>query len=194
MRYFFVLILLGGLWCLPVLLSAQESEADSLSAPINENDTLLIKTVKGPDPTRAALYSAVFPGLGQIYNKRYWMLPIIYGGAYALGYYIDFNNDQYNMFRSALFAVRAENIDPDNPLHQVSESTLENETDRWRRFRDQTIVASVAAYLFVIVEAYTNAHLKNFPKIKKLSWQLQPRLDQTPFSTPVNGLALVINF
>lgn len=122
------------------------------------------------------------------------MLPIIYGGAYALGYYINFNNDQYNMVRSALFAVREGNIDPNNRLHGFSEAALENETDKWRRFRDQTIAASVAAYLFVIVEAYTNAHLKNFPKIKKLSWQLQPSLDQTPFATPVNGLALVIKF
>jgi len=183
--------MLFAFWLGSGLTFAQEIVADSIQQ-IEENDTIEVQIPDGPNPTKAALYSAVLPGLGQIYNKRYWMLPIIYGGAYTLGYFVDFNNDLYNERRSALFAVRSGNIDPTNPLHLLSETALENGTDEARRNRDLVIAASIASYLFVIVEAYTNAHLKNFPKIKKLS--LTPDVDMTPYGTPSTGLALIYKF
>lgn len=148
---------------------------------------------KSKDPTRAILLSAVFPGLGQVYNKKYWKLPFVYGGAYALGFWIDWNNDNYNEVRSALLAVRTNNIDPDNPLHQVSVSTLERETDRFRRDRDFLIVGSILAYFIVMVDSYVDAHLRDFPIGNQARIEFQPSIRQD-FGQLSSGLALSIRF
>lgn len=166
--------------------------ADSLDTGTDE----LLKEGEGSktrDPSKAALLSAALPGLGQIYNKKYWKLPIVYGGAYALGWGINWNHDNYIEVREALFAVRNGTIDPDNPLHSVSESTLERESDNFRRDRDFLIIASIAAYFIVIIDAYVDAHLRDFPLGKETSWNLSPAIrdDYGQFSS---GLALTITF
>ena len=75
--------------------SASAQEADTL-APAPSQLLTEGEGEKTRNPTRAILLSAVLPGLGQIYNKKYWKLPIVYGGAYALGWGIDWNNNNYN--------------------------------------------------------------------------------------------------
>ncbi len=144
--------------------------------------------VKQKDPERAALLSAAFPGAGQIYNDRYWKVPIVLGGGAALGYGIHWNHVRYVDTRSALFAVRTGNIDPENPLHSISEGTLESETDRFRRDRDALIIGSILAYFIVITDAYVDAHLKNFPK-RSTAIRIQPSIRQD-FGFISGGLAL----
>ena len=148
---------------------------------------------KSRDPKRAALLSAAFPGSGQIYNKKIWKVPIVFGGGAALGWGINWNHVRYNDTRNALFAVRTGNIDPENPLHTLSESTLENETNRFRRDRDFLIIGSILAYFIVIADAYVDAHLKNFPKGKTTSIQLVPSL-RSDFGIINSGLALNVKF
>lgn len=166
-------------------------EADTLSPRPNE---LLImgEGAKKKDPERAALLSAAFPGFGQIYNDKYWKLPIVYGGGAALGFGIHWNHVRYNDTRNALFAVRTDNIDPDNPLHSLSESTLESETNRFRRDRDFLIIGSMLSYFIVIVDAYVDAHLKNFPK-ESSSILITPSLRQD-FGIYNSGLTVSIKF
>ncbi len=171
---------------------ALTAQTDTLEA---KSDQLLEQGEgsKTKDPTQAALLSAVLPGLGQIYNKKYWKLPIVYGGAYALGYGIKWNDDNYNELREALFAVRNDNTDPNNPLHSVSEAVLERESDSFRRDRDFLIIASILAYFVVIVDSYVDAHLRDFPLGKDAAFNIQPaiRQDYGQFSS---GLALSITF
>jgi len=158
------------------------------------NELLLVGAgADSKDPSRAALLSAAFPGSGQIYNNKYWKLPFVYGAAAALGYGIHWNDVRYNDTREALFAVRTGNIDPENPLHSFPESTLERETDRFRRDRDFLIIGSILAYFIVIVDAYVDAHLKNFPKEKMASIKLTPSLRQD-FGILNSGLALSFKF
>ena len=189
MSKFCTLWLVASLWCLPAL----AQEADTLAPAPHQ----LLKDGEGEktkDPTRAVLLSAALPGLGQIYNKKYWKLPIVYGGAYALAWGIDWNNDNYNEVRSALFAVRNQQIDPLNPLHTLSEATLERETDRFRRDRDFLIIGSIVAYFIVMVDAYVDAHLKDFPLGKKrTALRIQPSIKQN-FGQISSGLALNITF
>ena len=149
--------------------------------------------IKSKDPERAALLSAAFPGAGQIYNNKYWKLPIIYGGGAALGYGIYWNHERYSETRTALFAVRTGNIDPENPLHTFPESTLERETDRYRRDRDFLIIGSILAYFIVIVDSYVDAHLKNFPKGKVTAFRLEPSINQD-FGSLSGGIALSVKF
>ena len=143
---------------------------------------------KQKDPERAALLSAAFPGAGQIYNDKYWKVPIVLGGGAALGYGIHWNHVRYVDTRNALFAVRTGNIDPENPLHGLSENTLESETDRFRRDRDFLIIGSILAYFIVITDAYVDAHLKNFPK-RGSTIRIMPSIRQD-FGGLSGGLAL----
>ena len=158
------------------------------------NELLLVgEGKKSKDPSRAAILSAAFPGSGQIYNNKYWKLPIVYGGGIALGYGIHWNHVRYNETRQALFAVKTGNIDPENPLHTLPENTLERETDRFRRDRDLLILGSMLAYFIVIVDSYVDAHLINFPKKKNTAIQLTPSLRQD-FGILNSGLALSVKF
>lgn len=167
-------------------------QSDTLAPTPNEL-LLLGEGIKSKDPERAALLSAAFPGLGQIYNDKYWKVPIVFGGGAALGYGINWNHKRYNETRNALFAVRSGNIDPENPLHTLSESTLERETDRFRRDRDFLMIGSLLSYFIVIADAYVDAHLKNFPKGKSTAIQIGPSFRQD-FGILNSGLALNIRF
>lgn len=173
------------------MLGSSGQSPDTLAPKPNE--LLLVGEIKSKDPERAALLSAAFPGSGQIYNRKYWKLPIVYGGGAALGYGINWNHVRYNETRNALFAVRTGNIDPENPLHTFPESTLERETERFRRDRDLLIIGSLLAYFIVITDAYVDAHLKNFPKGKSISMQFAPSLRQD-FGILNSGLALCVKF
>ncbi|GJM30671.1 MAG: hypothetical protein DHS20C17_33060 [Cyclobacteriaceae bacterium] len=166
--------------------------ADTLS-PVPDEILLVGEGAKSKDPERAALLSAAFPGSGQIYNNKYWKLPIVYAGGAALGFGIHWNHVRYNDTRNALFAVRTGNTDPENPLHGLSEDTLERETNRFRRDRDFLIIGSLLSYFIVMVDAYVDAHLKNFPKEKTTSILLAPSLRQD-FGIMNGGLTVSIKF
>jgi len=168
-------------------------QATDTLAPQPYELLILGEGVKSKDPKRAALLSAAFPGSGQIYNNKYWKLPIVYGGGAALGYGINWNHVRYSDTRSALFAVRTGNIDPENPLHSFPESSLERETNRFRRDRDLLIIGSILAYFIVIVDSYVDAHLKNFPKGKATAVRLVPSFSQD-FGGLSGGLALSVKF
>lgn len=114
------------------------------------------------DPDKAALYAAVFPGLGQMYNKQYWKLPIVYGGAILIGHFIKYNNDFYNAFRNAYIADTDGDDSTVNPFPQFSEEALQLNAERFKRNRDFMIIMGVVYYLVQIVDAHVSAHLIEF--------------------------------
>ncbi|WP_420581696.1 DUF5683 domain-containing protein [Reichenbachiella sp.] len=114
------------------------------------------------DPDRAALYAAVFPGLGQMYNKQYWKLPIVYGGAILIGHFIKYNNDFYNAFRNAYIAETDGDDTTFNPFPQFSQEALQRNAERFKRNRDFMIIMGVVYYLVQIVDAHVSAHLIEF--------------------------------
>ncbi len=153
-------------------------------------------------PSKAAYYSAVFPGLGQIYNKRYWKTPIVWGviGGAIYGYI--YNDDQYKIFRTAfkrraagftddeLFDRNGDGVGPDFDI-----GVLQSQQERFQRDRDLWLVGAIAIYILNIVDANVDAHLNQFNVDEDLSFDMQPFLDVDPVTNRPNyGMAVVVKF
>jgi len=126
-------------------------------------------------PRKATIYSAVLPGLGQIYNRKYWKVPLVYGGFAALGYFINFNNAEYVKFRQAYSDIIDDDpntisytrlnvnpgfLEPDK-IGQFTES-LRGAKDYWRRNRDLVVIGTAVFYAVNIIDASVDAHFFNF--------------------------------
>ena len=132
-------------------------------------------TMKKPEhsPTRATLLSAAIPGLGQAYNKKYWKIPIVWAALGAFGYFIVWNNDQYQFYRRNLIYEIEQ--DPDFPNETgLNQTTLKSARDQYRRNRDQLALYGILFYLVQIVDAHVDAHLIEFDVNQDLSVRLEP--------------------
>lgn len=159
-------------------------------------------------PKRATIYSAVFPGLGQIYNRKYWKVPIIYIGLASLIYAIDWNNDYYVLYRQAYADIIDDDptsnsfrdldiegswdFDDESQVQQFT-TRLENAKESSRRYRDLCIIGTAAFYAINIIDASVDAHLFNFDISDDLTlnWIPQPIY---AMNQPLMGFHCVINF
>ncbi len=175
-------------------------------------DTLVSKKRKlNPlAPAKAGFYSAVLPGLGQIYNKRYWKVPIVWAavgtGAYA---YVNFDN-RYKAFRTAFKRRKAGFTDDEfydlrlEPGEVTTRTTPEIDDQRLERLqndrqndRDLALLATIVLYALNIVDANVDAHLKQFNIDDDLGMDMefQPYLEVNPITTnPHYGMALIVKF
>ena len=143
------------------------------------------KIQKEKSPKKAAIYSAVIPGSGQIYTGRYWKIPIIYGGLVASAYFINDNNNQYNEYRDA--ALLSYETGEDQLGYTYSE--LITLKDYYRRNREISYFSFVGVYILNIVDASVNAHLFNFDVSDDISLNIRP------YSTLSNtGVSFSLNF
>lgn len=181
-----------------------------LAIPVNEGDSIPPTEVKAegyafdengklpfnPNPTRAVWLSALFPGLGQIYNRRYWKLPIVVGGFMGLGYATHWNVGQYNDYlqgyRDLLDADPGTNSYMNFFPPTVKEGDLDrawlerlfkSRKDYYRRNRDLCIICLVALYLVCMVDAYVDASMAHFDISPDLSLDLAPAVI-TPATAP----------
>lgn len=134
-------------------------------------------------PLQAGIRSAALPGLGQIYNRKYWKLPIVYGGFAVAGGFIGFNLYEYNRF-SKEYKVRTRpgygEINPD--LRSYSASNLLTARKYYRRNLEYSVVGGTLWYILNILDAVVDAHLKGFNTDDDLSlWRIQP------FAMPETG-------
>ncbi|MEM6765244.1 MAG: DUF5683 domain-containing protein [Bacteroidota bacterium] len=120
--------------------------------------------------------SAIFPGWGQIYNKGYWKVPLVYGAYIGMGAVIVYNNDQYNRFRTAYLARVDDDPDTEDTEFPDTISTqgLRDARDRARRGRDYAIILSVGVHVLQIIEAYVDANLKDFNTDNDLAFFSRP--------------------
>lgn len=188
----------------------EEIQADSLQEALAEDGVQFEKVEKVPvnplAPSKAAFYSAVLPGLGQIYNKSYWKVPIVWG-AIGTGVYVYlYNDDLYDRFRTAFKRRRAGFTDdefydlnknddfvPTSP--DLSDEALQNAQERYQRDRDLALLITIALYALNIIDANVDAHLKQYNVNEDLSLKFQPYLEPHPISNEVNyGLGLAIRF
>ena len=120
-------------------------------------------------PAKAAFYSAILPGLGQAYNKKYWKIPIVYGALGTGIYFYSTNNKEYKRFRNA-YKQRLAGQD-DEFKGQYNDATLINGQKVFQRNRDLSLLITIALYVLNIVEANVNAHLMQFNVNDNLSFQ-----------------------
>lgn len=142
-------------------------------------------------PEKAALYSVVLPGLGQIYNHQAWKVPIVYAALGAAVYGIWWNNDQAQTFLDAFY----EQTDPaiENPAFEgvYNESDLINLYYQHRRWKDLSMIGGALAYGLQILDAYVDAHLFYYNINDDLSLNWEPRMIHMSASTPqAAGLGL----
>lgn len=161
-----------------------------------------------PSPQRAVWLSALFPGLGQIYNRRYWKLPIVVGGFMGLGYATNWNNNQYQDYVQGYRDLM--DSDPNTKSYldffppTVNESDLDTEwlkrtfksrRDYFRRNRDLCIICLVALYLVCMVDAYIDASMAHFDISPNLSLDMSPILMTQPSSRkPALGINWAFTF
>lgn len=185
-------------------------EIDSIKTNIKEqgivvDGTVVKKKVNPLAPSKAAFYSAVFPGLGQIYNKRYWKVPIVYAAIGTGIYAYLYNDDLYDRFRSAFKRRRAGFADDEfydingsgivagSP--DLSDEALQDAQERYQRDRDLALLITIGLYALNIVDANVDAHLKQFNVDDDLSINVQPYLEYHPVTLDPNyGMALTIKF
>tara|TARA_R110001592_G_scaffold363109_2_gene680405 strand:+ start:79516 stop:80037 length:522 start_codon:yes stop_codon:yes gene_type:complete len=121
------------------------------------------KTEKEYSPKRASIYSAVVPGAGQFYNKKYWKIPLVWGAIGTSAYYINYNTVEFKSYKNALIARNDD--DPgtvDYTYPDLSDELVEANMDYYRRLRDISYFALAASYILNIVDASVDAHLKGF--------------------------------
>lgn len=161
-----------------------------------------------PDPTRAVWLAALFPGLGQVYNRRYWKLPIIVGGYLGLGYATSWNNTMLSDYTKAYADIMDNDPSTKSYMDFFPSTVKEEDLDKtwltnilrsrknyFRRNRDLCIIGMVAVYLVAIVDAYVDASLAHFDISPDLSMEVYPSLIQDGRSNlPSVGLQWAINF
>ena len=235
-----------GVWIVfffPFLINAQEPDfRENDSIQISERfltfeDSLTIDSVDlsneliaagitkkfSPDPNKAVIYAAIFPGLGQIYNRKYWKLPLVYGSVIGCVYAVTWNGtqysgykDAYSDFRYALNYAGKDGFDPKRNAWEdyiyilrktttdlnewdSSEKTrfsqiLKSQRDRFRRYRDLSYIISVGVYAIWIIDAYVDAQLFDFDISEDLSMNIQPVIERNPMSKNTIGLQFSFNF
>jgi len=173
-----------------------------------DSTNVKIKNIKGKiqktqgvynplSPSKAAFYSAIFPGMGQIYNKKYWKAPIVWGALAVPTYYYQINNSDYKRYRRA-YKLRKNGLQDEFTLDDgstsVSLETLETAQKQLRENRDMSLLTGVIIYILQIVESSVNAHLLQFNTDDNLSFKPVLMMDPIRIERPTVGLTIKYNF
>ncbi len=160
-----------------------------------------------PDPRKATWMALLFPGGGQIYNRKYWKLPIVYGGFVGCVYALTWNQSTYADYRKAYVDILDD--DPDTksyeeflpPNYQIDSSTedwlkdvFKKRKDKYRRYRDLSIFAFAGMYIISAIDAYVDAELSHFDISSDLSLKVEPNILIDYQGTPKVGLLLAFSF
>jgi len=202
-----VILLRNSLFVLLILISC------NVYGQVLEVDTTKITEVpanaeKVHSPKRATIYSAILPGLGQAYNKKYWKIPIIYVGFGTIGYFIRWNNNYYNTYKLAYSDLADDDpvtdsyldldatqyYDLENPTdYNNFKSGLSKQQDYYRRNRDLLIISMAGFYGLNLIDASVDAHLFDFDISEDLTLNWQPAV-QTFEEQLVYGVNCTFNF
>ena len=189
------------------------------AAPVNLNVDSIVKakTPKDwdtwrPNPKRALWLALVIPGGGQIYNRKYWKLPLVYGGFMGCLYAMNWNNSMYRDYSQAYldltdndpntqsynqFLHLGQKITPENAAR--FEDIFKKRKDKYRRWRDLSFFVLLGVYALSVIDAYVDAELSVFDISKDLSLKVEPTIINNKSSRNVLdnssvGLQCSINF
>lgn len=160
-----------------------------------------------PDPRKAVWLSLLIPGGGQIYNHKYWKLPIVYGGFVGCIYALTWNQSTYTDYQNAYVDIMDD--DPNTksyedflpPHYEIDTSMMDwlkevfrQRKDKYRRYRDLSIFAFMGMYLVATIDAYVDAELSHFDISPNLSMTVEPNLMIDHRGAPTAGFSLALNF
>ena len=138
-------------------------------------DSITAKLPFQPKPKKAALYSAILPGAGQIYNRQAWKAPIIYAGMGASFYFLVQNTNEYRRYRRAYLAVVDSDPSTINEFQgRYGAPDLETLRDTYRRYLDMTVLVTTLGYTIQVLDALVYAHLRGFDVSEDISLRLGP--------------------
>ncbi|MBO5619563.1 MAG: hypothetical protein J5902_06235 [Paludibacteraceae bacterium] len=174
-----------------------------------------IDLTKKPDAIKAVWLGAILPGAGQIYNKSYWKLPIVYGAFMGCGYAISWTQNRYSSYKTAYLDLYHDNeagtvsedasksyiaVIPDGyDLERVGGATtwmgtLKNRQSIYRRYRDYSILATVIVYALSLIDAYVDAQLFDYDISPDLTLNIEPQIYYDPQHQQSAELKLAIQF
>ena len=188
----------------PAKQTAQTKETDSIVQDFDRKGVTFEEVRKKHEvnplaPSKAAFYSAILPGLGQIYNKRYWKAPIVWGAIGTGIYAYSHNNTQYqrarNAFKRRLAGFTDDEFSREDGTPILSNEALQEAQQSTQRDRDLALVITIALYTLNIIDANVDAHLKQYNVDDDLAIDFKPYLDLNPLTNQPNyGMALVVKF
>ena len=172
---------------------ATPPNAEELKVETVKDSTLLKPYHLDPlTPAKAAFYSAIVPGLGQVYNKKYWKVPIVVGGMGLSIYYYTWNNKQYHVYRDA-YKDKLAGRQVTGELAELDEDRLIRGQKFYQRNRDLSLLITLGIYILNIVDANVDAHLMQFNVNENLS--VSPDLQQNQLDYKYNmGLSMSYRF
>jgi hypothetical protein len=154
-------------------------------------DTLFMAPAREHSVRRATVMSAVLPGLGQAYNKKYWKVPIVYAGIGTCVFFIADNTKNYRYFRDALIAETDNDPLTINPTGAPA-ATIRPVMEQYRQWLDLSYISLAVVYALNIIDAHVDAHLFYFDVGEDLQASIRPSAILTPRPNP--GIRLTINF
>jgi len=146
----------------------------NLAQAQRNNDKPYVSDTTHWSKPKKATYLALVPGLGQIYNKKYWKLPIVYGGFAALIYSVSFYQNEYDIVRQAVLDKKAGRPISDPTLQPLDDANLVSLRDFYRDSRDLSWIGIGGLYALQIIDAAVDAHLQEFDVSENLTLKWQP--------------------
>lgn len=163
-----------------------------------------------PVPNNSIWLGLVLPGAGQIYNHKYWKLPIIYGGFLGCTYALTWNTKMYKDYSQAYQDIMSDNTENDSYMNFIRQYTKEEvlnnpeilsyyqntfrqRKDAFRRQRDLSVIAFIAVYLLSVVDAYVDAELSNFDISNDLTMTLEPTIFNDAYRNRPQGIGIQCN-
>ncbi len=169
-------------------LSSINADSSRAAKKRNQETASQPKARFNPDPQKATWLAVVFPGAGQMYNRKYWKLPIVYGGFMGCLYAYNWNSQMYNDYRQAYLDIM--DADPNTNSYEdffrpgydfennkeYLKDVFKKRKDRYRRWRDLSIFAFIGVYVVSIIDAYVDAQLSSFDISEDISLQFTPEM------------------
>ena len=177
-----------------LMADSQASQSLMLSLPdtVSANEVMDEKAKQNakwvPDPKKAMWLAIVFPGAGQIYNRKYWKLPLVYGGFLGCVYALNWNGTMYNDYSQAYIDIMDD--DPNTKSYEDFlpvgynvdanlsrlQTLFKKKKDYYRRYRDLSLFCMIGVYALSVIDAYVDAELSSFDISKDLSMKVRPSI------------------
>ncbi len=157
-----------------------------------------------PNPTRALWLSLIIPGAGQVYNRKYWKIPIVYGGFLGCVYALSWNGQMYRDYSQAYLDIMDNDPNTDSYLDMLPinyditgkeerfKDIFKNKKNFYRKYRDLSIFCMVGVYLLSVVDAYVDAELSSFDISKDLGLKIEPTImnNGNAWKSPTTGMGI----